>query len=75
MNFLVPFFMCNLVQCLTTRFSTFFTSCIQKIKKCETASIDISMVKANSKDRDAVVKKFVEKAKDKYCFSILELFA
>jgi len=38
----------------------------KKSKKRETAIIHFSMVKANLKDRDAIVQKFIEKAKDKY---------
>jgi hypothetical protein len=60
MIILMLFFMCNLMQCLTTRFY------VQKIKKRETAIIHFSMVKASLKDRDAIVQKFIEKAKDKY---------
>jgi citrate synthase len=37
----------------------------KKSKKRETAVIHFSMVKANLKDRDAIVQKFIEKAKDK----------
>jgi len=38
----------------------------KKSKKRETAVINFSMVLAKLKDRDAIVAKFIEKAKDKY---------